>query len=552
MPTSQGLYLYNGTDIFGSSCATWDAFLVGLCQAGDPACQSLYCYVDPSNCSTASYPSVYFRGMDLQYSYLSCGYQSGQDSLTEQIRGQLAGKTYTFAYPASSRPWHYEQDGDWTGSVASFFKKVANSAQFQTSRVPVSDASLSLFASPWDACVHDVQMQLIDFCISVIMETDTRRQMATFSSPIMAGNMKLMVRKQVYDNRWDPSLGFKSVWFSWLQPFSPFLWLLVGLLVIAAGIAFYWAEEAPETGCCSEGPWTSVKTGVSQGTLSFFAGGDLGDTKTRAGMWIRVGFAVFSMVMLASYTANLATMLVIDAQQSAGISGIKDCDPPSDICQKVCVISQQLNLVRAQHPTMDVVIFQNSGDLAQGLVDGDCQAAIVPEHDVNARSDYQETMCENGFHLVGDAVFTVYVGFAARSDLINALSYHTLQLVYQGEFLASYEQFRYKMLDTCLEDSASSEDEEVQLTAVDMAGVCIVFSAFLFLGVIARFLKKAHQKVRRSSLVAREAELQAPQKKEPELASETSLTAAQEPNAQEPYYKELQLQTNEELHSEQA
>ncbi|CAE7235430.1 unnamed protein product, partial [Symbiodinium microadriaticum] len=49
---------------------------------------------------------------------------------------------------------------------------------------------------------------------------------------------------------------------------------------------------------------------------------------------------------------------------------------------------------------------------------------------------------------------------------------------------AAEEQFRYKMLDTCLEDSASSEDEEVQLTAVDMAGVCIVFSAFLFLGVI--------------------------------------------------------------------
>eukprot|EP00439_Symbiodinium_sp_Y106_P050921 s381_g6.t1 len=39
---------------------------------------------------------------------------------------------------------------------------------------------------------------------------------------------------------------------------------------------------------------------------------------------------------------------------------------------------------------------------------------------------------------------------------------------------------------------------------------------------------------------------------EPELASEISLTATQEPIAQEPYYKELQLQTNEELHSEQA
>ena len=38
---------------------------------------------------------------------------------------------------------------------------------------------------------------------------------------------------------------------------------------------------------------------------------------------------------------------------------------------------------------MEVAVFQNSGDLTKGLVNGDCQAAIVPEHDVNARSDYQ-------------------------------------------------------------------------------------------------------------------------------------------------------------------
>ena len=34
------------------------------------------------------------------------------------------------------------------------------------------------------------------------------------------------------------------------------------------------------------------------------------------------------MVMLASYTANLATMLVIDAQQSSGITSIKDLPRP--------------------------------------------------------------------------------------------------------------------------------------------------------------------------------------------------------------------------------
>ena len=234
--------------------------------------------------------------------------------------------------------------------------------------------------------------------------------------------------------------------------------------------------------------------------MAFFAGGDLGgakidDTKTRAGSAIRVGFAVFTMVMVATYTANLAQLLVVDAQQSTGITGVKDCDPPSAICQQVCIVQQQLNLVRAQHPTMNVVTVANSGDLVTGLKNGDCQAALVPEHDVLAREDFQNQMCENSFHLVGEAVFTVYVGFAVRADLVNALSYYTLTMVYQGLFASAYEQFRYKKIDTCLEED-SSEVEEGQLTALDMGGVCLLFSGFLLLAVALRLCKRGVHRVR--------------------------------------------------------
>ena len=244
--------------------------------------------------------------------------------------------------------------------------------------------------------------------------------------------------------------------------------------------------------------------------MAFFAGGDLGgakidDTKTRAGSAIRVGFAVFTMVMVATYTANLAQLLVVNAQQSTGIAGVKDCDPPSPICQKVCIVQQQLNLVRAQHPTMDVVTVANSGDLVTGLKNSDCQAALVPEHDVRAREDFQNQMCENGFHLVGDAVFTVYVGFAVRADLVNALSYYTLTMVYQGLFASAYEQFRYKKIDTCLEED-SSEQEEGQLSALDMAGVCLLFSAFLLLAVGLRLCKRGVHRVRSRVSIRSEAE----------------------------------------------
>lgn len=505
VPTPKGLLVYNHTETFGSYCAAWDARLPGLC-ASLGECQQSYCYVDPSNCSTASYPTSYFPQLGLQYSYLTCGDSESQEDFVKQIRTQLTGQTFRFAYPASSRPWHYEQYGGWTGSVASFFQQLSTTAGFQTVQKTVSQASLSLFASPWDACVHDVQMQLIDFCISVVMETDTRRQMDTFTSPILAGNMKLMVKKEVADNRWDPALGYESVWFSFLKPFSPMLWLLVASLVSTAGIFFYWVEE--EDGSCSCSclhprralrGLSAICEGLQYGTLAFFAGGDLGgakvdDTKTRAGSAIRVGFAVFTMVMVATYTANLAQLLVVNAQQTTGITSVKDCDPPSAICQKVCVLQIQLSLVGSQHPTMDVVTFPNSGDLFAGLSNGDCQAAIVPEHDVLARSDFQESMCANGFHLVGDAIFTVYVGFAVRPDLVNALSYYTLTMVYQGIFASTYEQFRYKKIDTCLDEV--SEVEEGQLTALDMAGVCLLFTVFLLIAVGLRLAKRGVHRVR--------------------------------------------------------
>lgn len=156
IPTSKGLLSFNDTETFGSYCATWDARLPGLCNSPDE-CQQSYCYVDSANCSTANYPSTYFPGMHLQYSYLTCGDQASQDDFLKHIRTQLTGQTFRFAFPAGSRPWHYQQDDTWTGSVATFYKQLQQTAGFQSVQHSVSEASLGLYRSPWDACVHDVR-----------------------------------------------------------------------------------------------------------------------------------------------------------------------------------------------------------------------------------------------------------------------------------------------------------------------------------------------------------------------------------------------------------
>lgn len=105
--------------------------------------------------------------------------------------------------------------------------------------------------------------------------------------------------------------------------------------------------------------------------------------------------------MVATYTANLAQLLVVDAQSTTGRTGVKDCDPPSDKCQKVRIVQQQLNLVK--------VTFAG---ISWGAWGAWREVNVKQWWFRRARSDFQKAMCANGFHLVGDAMFTVYVGFA--------------------------------------------------------------------------------------------------------------------------------------------
>lgn len=70
-------------------------------------------------------------------------------------------------------------------------------------------------------------------------------------------------------------------------------------------------------------------------------------------------------------------------------------------------------------------------------------------------------MCENHFQLVGDPVFTVYVGFAVRADLVNALSHPALNFMNCLSFGVNslYEFLGYlqlKLVETPLGDGAAS------------------------------------------------------------------------------------------------
>ena len=80
--TIGGQVYYSYPQTYGlSSCAAHDLNLEPFCNTGDPSdtpgwCDDSWCYVDKNNCDKPVTESHYFTGVDLYFSYFSCGNQN--------------------------------------------------------------------------------------------------------------------------------------------------------------------------------------------------------------------------------------------------------------------------------------------------------------------------------------------------------------------------------------------------------------------------------------------------------------------------------------------
>ena len=246
VPRSQQLYRYSRS--YGSGCSAWDDGLAPFCNgagARPDYCSRPWCYVDVDACTgTSFYPSVFFS--DSHFSYETCGSTptESQEFSMATTKGALQGEVLRFAYPKESSPWHWRKaNGEWDGMMHRFFKRVAAEAGFSIVERNISEYSLGKFASAWDACTHDVMMGRIDVCPTAAQQTSNRLAMADFSSAILASPMRLMVRRQKVEVSWNPADFYDSVWFSFLKPFTPQLWIVILSVIAFAAWALAYLDD---------------------------------------------------------------------------------------------------------------------------------------------------------------------------------------------------------------------------------------------------------------------------------------------------------------------
>jgi hypothetical protein len=222
----------------------------------------------------------------------------------------LAGKHLNAAV-VEWPPFSFQDaDGVWQGYDISVFKELASRAGFTY--------SFSVYAQganeTWDD-VLDRSLESTDVAVTYYSDTAYRRKYRgyVFTHGHVNEGWMLTTRSHVTKPR--------SVYWSFLEPFSLDLWFAVLALGVFSAVFLWVTEDIHET----------TITDFFYRAFSSFTGFETIESETYAGRIYNFSFGFCVLIIIASYTANLASILVssrtdgISSLQVAVNKGVKIC-----------------------------------------------------------------------------------------------------------------------------------------------------------------------------------------------------------------------------------
>ncbi|CAF1322820.1 unnamed protein product, partial [Didymodactylos carnosus] len=179
-------------------------------------------------------------------------------------------------------------------------------------------------STQYNELVFGINEKLYDIIISDVTITTNRLQKVDFSIPIHENSVRVVVRQ---------SQSSYSDLFSYLKPFSLKLWLAILGIVLYSGCLLCYFERTTTTKTLRNQTTTVEPKSVHQTiTLSLYyawsslvnmGGGGGFVLFSTASRILTIGLSTISLILLATYTANLSSFLTLQRTQPT-ISGIDD------------------------------------------------------------------------------------------------------------------------------------------------------------------------------------------------------------------------------------
>uniref|UniRef100_A0A4W3JG02 Glutamate receptor n=1 Tax=Callorhinchus milii TaxID=7868 RepID=A0A4W3JG02_CALMI len=351
----------------------------------------------------------------------------------------------------------------------------------------------------WNGMMGELLGGHADMIVAPLTINNERAQYIEFSKPFKYQGLTILVKKEIPRSTLD----------SFMQPFQSTLWLLVGLSVHVVAVMLYLLdrfspfgrfkvnseEEEEDALTLSSAMWFSwgvlLNSGIGEGAPRSFSARILG-----------MVWAGFAMIIVASYTANLAAFLVLDRPEER-ITGINDprLRNPSDKFIYATVKQSSVDIyfrrqveLSTMYRHMEKHNYESAAEAIQAVRDGKLHAFIwdsaVLEFEASQKCDLVTT---------GELFFRSGFGIGMRKDSpwkqavsLAILSFH------ENGFMEDLDKnwVRYQECDF-------RSNAPATLTFENMAGVFMLVAGGIVAGIFLIFIEiayKRHKDARRKQM----------------------------------------------------
>jgi hypothetical protein len=285
---------------------------------------------------------------------------------------------------------------------------------------------------------------------------------------------------------------FVETAFLFMAPFSPALWTIFFLLIPSSAVIFWFLDEGSASedfdwvGVAGAMSFKSFKHNILKSwwlTWSSATGANAHSPSSSQGKLFSMFWTFFTLVIVAAYTANLASYMSTDHSTLR----IESWDDLRDKNFKACTLdgtAYSAWLTKNEPNIEQYKMHGSTEDFLNALYHGKCSALIYPRVTAEAiTGDAGYCKSEDGesrFLVVGEPLDYGNQNMAAmvRQDLwgvADALSKHILDLLDDGTVSFLYDEF---MPSSC--SAEDTDNTEVQIDIPDMAGLLMLALIFAF------------------------------------------------------------------------
>ncbi|XP_046452212.1 glutamate receptor 1-like isoform X2 [Daphnia pulex] len=164
----------------------------------------------------------------------------------------------------------------------------------------------------WDGIIGELVRRETDVALGAITITSARERVVDFSAPFMELGISIMIKKPMKQ---------KPGFLSFMSPLATEVWAAVGAIFLAVSLVLFSVHRWSKSGWRAIRRSTSVKQYVNDFTLgnslwftlgSLLRAGNVTVPRSISGRMVGAVWWFFTLILISSYTANLAAFLTVE------------------------------------------------------------------------------------------------------------------------------------------------------------------------------------------------------------------------------------------------